>query len=134
MKRLIGFFICLNSTAMASTSGYDLKMDLSLDGKHVSSPSVIVKSGEMASIIQKTDKEEASNFIEVIASEGEIQNHKGILMKFKVGSISKSGERTVLSEPRILAKENELAKITVSNKEGGSEQLSLSVVVKRKNL
>lgn len=34
----------VGSSAFASTNGYDLKMDLSLNGKHVSSPRVIVKA------------------------------------------------------------------------------------------
>ncbi len=134
MKLAFVFFMFLSTAAMASTAGYDLKMDLSLNGKNVSSPRVVVKAGEMASITQTSEKGEASSFIEVVVSEGEIKNHKGILIKFKVGSISKTGERTVLSEPQILAKENEPAKVTVSNKEGGIEQISLSVVAKRKTL
>jgi len=70
--------MCLGTAAMASFAGYDLKMDLSLNGKHVSSSRIIVKSGEMGSITQKTEPSDTANFIEVIASEGEIQNHKGI--------------------------------------------------------
>lgn len=117
--------------AFASTNGYDLKMDLSMNGKHISSPRVIVKAGETATITQKTDTEES--FIEVVATEGEVQNHKGIVMKFTVGTISKNGQRTIVSKPQILAMENEKAEIIVGE-DGGKEQLSLSVVAKRKAL
>lgn len=120
-----------NSAFAATTNGYDLKMDLSLNGKHISSPRVIVKESETATITQKTDTEET--FIEVVAAEREIQNHKGILMKFTVGTISKDGQRTIISKPQILANENEKAQITVG-KSGGSVNLSLSVLAQRKSL
>lgn len=106
-------------------------MDLSLNGKHISSPRVIVKAGETATITQKTDTEES--FIEVVATEGEVQNHKGIIMNFTVGTIGKSGERTIISRPQILAKENEQAQITVGEN-GGIENLSLTVLATRKAL
>jgi type II secretory pathway component GspD/PulD (secretin) len=131
--KLLGIFLMIfgNSAFAATTNGYDLKMDLSLNGKHISSPRVIVKASETATITQKTDTEET--FIEVIAAEGEIQNHKGILMKFTVGTINKDGKRTIISKPQILAKENEKSQITVGES-GSSENLSLSVLAKRRAL
>lgn len=120
----------IGSSAFASTNGYDLKMDLSLNGKHISSPRVIVKAGETATITQKTDTEES--FIEVVATEGSIQNHKGILMNFVVGVIGKNGERTIKAKPQVLAKENEAAQITVGENNG--DEVSLSVVANRKSL
>lgn len=121
-------FIC--SSAFASTNGYDLKMDLSLNGKHVSSPRLIVKAGETASISQKTDTEES--FIEVVATEGSIQNHQGILMNFIVGVIDQNGQRVIKAKPQILANENEAAQITVGENNG--DEISLSVVATRKSL
>lgn len=130
MKMLVMVLAFVGSSAFAATNGYDLKMDLSLNGKHISSPRVIVKAGETATVTQKTDTEES--FIEVVATEGSIQNHKGILMNFVVGVIGKNGERTIKATPQVLAKENEPAQITVGEKNG--EEVSLSVVAKRKAL
>lgn len=130
MKLIAIVLAFMGSSAFASTNAYDLKMDLWMNGKHVSSPRIIVKAGEMGSISQKTDTEES--FIEVVATEGQFQNHKGIMMNFTVGYIGKNGERTVVSKPQILAKENEPALITVGEKDG--TELSLSVVAKRKSL
>lgn len=124
--------LLIGSSAFGSTKGYDLKMELSLNGKHISSPRIIVKEGETATVTQKTDSEES--FIEVVAIEGTVQNHNSIMMKFVVGTISKNGERTIVSKPQILARENEPAQITVSEKENGPVQLSLSVIAKRKAL
>lgn len=129
MKLLGLALIMVGSSAFGATNGYDLKMELSMNGKHVSSPRVIVKAGETATVTQKTDTEET--FIEVVATEGEIQNNKGILMKMVVGTISSDGQRTIVSRPQILAKENEQALIQVGDKDG---EMSLSVVAKRKSL
>lgn len=125
---LVLAFLC--SPAFASTVSYDLKMELSINGKPVSSPRLIVKSGEMGSISQTADTEES--FIEVIATEGQVQGHKGIMMNFTIGYIGKNSDRTIVSKPQILAKENEPALITVGEKDG--TELSVSVVAKRKFL
>lgn len=104
-------------------------MDLSLGGKHVASARMIVKAGEPGSITQNTGSQ--ARFIEVVASEGSIQNHQGILMKFAIGSIGKNGERTIAATPQILAKEGEPASLTQTDTNSGAEQLSLLVVVKK---
>lgn len=130
MKLLGLALIMVSGSAFAATAGYDLKMDLSMNGKLISSPRMIVKAGEMATINQKTESEES--FVEVVATEGEVQNNKGILMKFTVGYIGKNGERTVVAHPQILALENEKAQITVGEKKG--TELSLSVIAKRKSM
>ncbi|MFV8250539.1 hypothetical protein [Bdellovibrio bacteriovorus] len=128
--KLLGLALLMaSSSAFASTNGYDLKMHLSLNGKHISSPRIIVKAGETATITQKTNTEET--FIEVVATEGEIQNNKGILMNLVVGTIGRDGKRTVISKPQILTKENSPASIQVSGKDG---EVSLSVVAKRRTL
>lgn len=130
MKLLGLALIMVSSSAFAAITGYDLKMDLSINGKHISSPRLIVNTGEMGTIIQKTDTEET--FIQVVATESDVQNHKDIMMKFTVGYIGNNGERTIVSKPEILAKENEAALITVREKT--ETELSLSVVAKRKHL
>lgn len=128
--KLIGIIVLvLGGSAFAGGPGYDLKMDLSMNGKHVFSPRVIAKAGETATATHKTDTEET--FIEVIPTEGTIQNKKGILMQMTIGTINKAGQRTVLSKPRVLANENETATMTVENK---NSKISLSVLVQRKAL
>ncbi|MFP5518733.1 MAG: hypothetical protein ACLGGX_02425 [Bdellovibrionia bacterium] len=129
--RLVAILLAfLGSSAFAATNGYDLRMDLSLNGKHISSPRLIVKAGEKATINQKTDT--AESFIEVIATESSVQNHKGILMNFVIGIVSKNGERIIKATPQVLAKENEPAQVTVGQNIG--DEFSLSVVASRKSL
>ncbi|MFN7728293.1 MAG: hypothetical protein ACK5P7_03980 [Bdellovibrio sp.] len=130
MKLLGLALIMVGNSVFASTNGYDLKIDLSMNGKQVSTPRLILKAGEVGKINQSTDGEKS--FIEVVATEGQVQKHKGILMNFTVGHISKNGERTIVSKPQILAKENEPASITISEKDG--TEISLSVLAKRKSL
>jgi hypothetical protein len=119
----------MTSSAFASSNAYDLKMDLSLNGKHLSSPRVIVKEGEVATITQKTESEE--NFIEVTATENMVMHHRGIKMNFTVGTIAKDGKRIVASKPQVLVEENKPAQLMMN---GGSAQLSLSVVAQRKEM
>ncbi len=129
MKLLGLVLVLISSFSFAATNGYDLKMEFSMNGKHVSSPRVIVKAGEMATITQKTDTEET--FIEIIATEGEIQNNKGILMTAVIGTVSSDGTKTIISKPQILAKENKTALIQIGNKDS---EISLSIIAKRKTL
>jgi len=125
-------FILNFSYAYASTNSYDLKMALSLNGSPVSSPRLIVKEGETATYTEKTKAGE--NFIEVTATEGTVQNHRGIMMKFVVGTIDINGKKSVISEPQVLAKDNEPAQITIGKKGDSPPQISLSVIAKRKVL
>ena len=105
-------------------------MDLLVNGKRVSSPRVYVKEGEITRVDEASPR--SKSFIEVVASEGEIQNRKGILMNFTVGYFDKVGNRKIVSQPKILAKENEIASIEVNNL-NGKEKLKLSVLAQRKS-
>ena len=132
MKTLFLIAILLGTSALAREKGYDLKIKLAINGKLVSSPRMIVREGEKAIISQKTEREES--FIEVIATEGASQGHKGIMMNFKVGRISKNGQRIIISNPQVLVRENKTATFMVSDDKNEKEKLSLSVRAQRKNL
>ena len=123
--------IAKNNVHTAATSGYDLKMELSMNGKIISSPQILAKAGETATVTQKTDDQE--NFIEVTAIDGSILGNDGIMMTFVVGTIAKDGSRTILSKPQIFAEENKQSEIMLEQ-DGSNEMLSLSVVAKRKTL
>ena len=109
---------------------YDLRMELSLNGKPVSAPRVVVREGEPATITQ--GNAEGTTFVEVTAAEGSIQGRNGILMKFEVGTISPAGKRQVLATPRVLAREGEPARITQADTKTGAEMISLSVVARKR--
>ena len=131
MNGFIAFCLALvsGSSSFAAMRSYDLKMDLSMDGKHVSSPRVITEEGSVASITQQADGK--TYFIDVVASE---EGAKGAInMKFVVGTVSDSGERTVVAEPTISALEKEKAEISVRD-ETSPARVSLSVVATRSRL
>jgi C4-type Zn-finger protein len=131
LKLVLGLFL-VTSSAFAGANGYDLKFDLSLNGKHISSPRMYVLEGAVASIEQKNSTD--SSYIEVKATETMVSNKKRIKMNFTVGVVDKFGQKTVISKQNVIAKENELVKITLNENEDNSKHLALSVVAKRKSL
>lgn len=131
-KILLPAVVLSSSIAFAAKDGYELKVDLSINGKLVSSPMIRTVAGEKASITQKTDTEET--FIDVVATEGqgEIKGNKAILMKFIVGTIE-NGERKILAQPQIMTTENNKAEISIGHDEE-KDHLNLSVIAERKSL
>lgn len=128
-KILIVLSYLIGCAAFAS-NGYELNMELSMNGKKAFSPKITVMQGEPGIVTHDTSTKKT--FIEVVAKEGQIQSHKGILMNFVVGYIEQDGTRTILSKPEILAKEDQKAQISVGDKDG-KENISLSVVAKRRS-
>lgn len=116
--------------ALAKENAYDIKMEVALNGRVISSPRVVTKIGETATITEKNGFFE--NFFEVTATEGEIESRKGIRMKVVIGVVGADGRRNVISTPELLAYENEKAEIKVGGLQ--KEELSLSVLAKRVSL
>jgi type II secretory pathway component GspD/PulD (secretin) len=131
MKNLAMILFLIGANADCATNGYDLKIDLSLDGKHVSSPHMIVKAGESATATLKNGNKE--NFIEVVANEERSKDFDGILIQIAIGTIEENGKRTIISRPQILTKENEPVQISIGEK-NGAEEVALSVIAQRKEL
>ena len=121
----------IGSSALASSNAYELKMELSMNGKHVSSPRIITEEGKPASVIQDSDGKKM--FIDLIATENKTENKQAILMKFVIGTMSAAGEKKILYTPQIITLENKKAEIKIGD-QPGKEDLSLSVVAIRKTL
>lgn len=81
----------------------------------------------MGSISSRAETEETA--IDVVATEA--KENAGIMMKFKISHVGKSGQRKIVAEPTIIAHEGEPAKIEISQKAGATLELSLSVVAKK---
>ena len=131
------FFACALFTSSAfalshpgSTQkrGYDIKMQLFVNNKKIASPRVQVLEGTPGGIEQKTKQGTLS--IDLLATEGAIQGHQGILMNFIVSYVTNDGQKDVLSKPQILAQENSEAEISVAG--SNSESFKLKVLAKRK--
>ena len=130
MKLFTALFVFLFSTTlMAATNIYELKMNFSIDGKNISSTTIIVEDGKIGTVVQENKKEK--NFFEVVATEGEINGNKGILMNFKVGHILKDGSKKILFSPRLLSKNGQEASVTVGD-EKTKEEMTLKVTAKRR--
>jgi hypothetical protein len=129
MKNLAVIFCLFASSSLrAGTSAYELNLDISVRGKHVSSPRLTVKEGEIASITQSANGEKF--YLDVIATEVPGKSKNAILMKFVLGTISVAGDKKVIGTPQIISIENNKAEIS-SGDSSGNEELSLSVVAKR---
>lgn len=132
MGKLVAvIYFLAGASVFASTNGYDLKMELSINDKHISSPRIIAKEGETALVTQDSNGEKI--FVEVIATEKPTDNKKSILMRFVIGTISSTGEKKILSTPQMIALENERAEISVGN-QAKKVDLDLSIIATRKVL
>ena len=105
---------------------YDLKMELSINGKHISSPHTVVIEGEPATVTQ--DTKDGKFFLTVatmkVPNETKIKNpekKKALGFQFAVGKIGADGKETLLADlPSSLSKEK--------------PQQSRSVMIKQKKL
>lgn len=91
----------------AAVRKYDLNLAYSLEEGPESKGKIVVKEGHKATLRKD------AQFVEVTAEEGIINERKGILLSFNVGVMSEDGKKTILTQPKLLVKENEEAKITI---------------------
>ena len=84
---------------------------------------MVLKAGHKGSITEKLDS--GQEFIEVVASDGPVQNNKSILMKFVIGTIDERGKRTITATPEIIARNGE----TATYESASANQKSLSIKV-----
>ena len=120
--------LLLSTSVFASKKAYELNLDLSIDGKTVASPKLVVFAGSMGSVIQDTAS--GNSFFEVVVNEGEVQGNKGILMKFKVGHILEDGSRKIISRPTILSENGKEASITIGE-DGTAQKVIIKVTASR---
>jgi len=126
MKLIIALVFGLSSIALASEKAYDLKIELTMNGQKVSSPRLIVKSGETGSVTQEQGADKI--FMDVVAiPSAPVEGKPVVQMNFVVGKINADGSKTVLSTPKLLTHENSPAQIFQKD-QSGKDLLSLSVV------
>lgn len=105
--KLFFFLLALPLLASAANRKYDLNLAYSLEEGPESKGKIVVSEGRKA-VLRKD-----AQFVEVTAEEGIINERKGILLSFNVGVMGEDGKRTILTQPKLLVKENEEAKITI---------------------
>lgn len=112
--------------AIQAPKTYNLKMELSVNGKMVSAPIINVIEGEKALITQ--DDGAQKSFIEVMAKrEITRKGQAAIFMDFTVGQLMADGSKSIKASPKIYVAENNKAEIRVAGTD--SDTLDLSVIV-----
>jgi hypothetical protein len=116
--KILFLLLAFPMISSAAVRKYDLNLAYSLDEGPESKSKIIVQEGKKATMTK------AEQFVEVVAEEGVIADRKGILLSFNVGVVGEDGKRTILTQPKLLVKENEEAKITI-------DEFALSVTASR---
>jgi hypothetical protein len=111
------FLTCFFSAA--SVQRYDLKLSYAVNEGVPIDGKIMVKEKQTA-ILQGKE-----HFLEIVAQEGKIMNRSGILLSFNVMEVRTDGKRSVLTQPKLLVKENELSEITI-------DDVTLKVTASRK--
>jgi len=120
---LILFIFSFSTFAVQS---YKLDMNLLIDNKSVSKPKIIVQEGEKGTITQNDSATNTTTEISVVASQGEMQGRKGILLKMEVG-YNKNNVQKIVSRPQILVSEGQEALVEVVGNEG-NKKMSLKII------
>jgi hypothetical protein len=120
--RLVAMAMMLMAAAccLASETAYELSLDVSIDGKHIASPSVVVRNGVKSTI------DLDGRFIDVLARED--REDKRIVMSFWIGELDK-GVRKILATPSAvtLAGRRVVLKVMLDDPGSGMQQITLAV-------
>lgn len=121
------FFFSVSSVLAAAKPVYKLALDLTLNGKHMTSQGVMATNLQKSEIQQKSENGTES-FIEV-TPQALVDEPGKVHLKFSIGLIVK-GERRILSMPEMIVSEGKQATITIGE-DDGPESLTLSVLAHR---
>ncbi|MCC6278110.1 MAG: hypothetical protein IT289_09365 [Oligoflexia bacterium] len=126
MKFITAFICMLSIPVLGSQKAYDLSLALYLNGEQITSPHLILKEGQTAFLSIKDNKTKDETFLQVSAQEKD----KGIFVMSKIGKM-KHGKMEIISEPQIVALENEKAEIETSETNPKRQSVRLSVLVRK---
>lgn len=133
MNKTLTAFVALLSLACISAFGsvprqYMVDMKLSLDGKLVSSPRVVINEGKKAEISDQNTKDGTGTFMEVTVQRVPSEDDDQALLQMVVGRYVK-GKKEILGSPQIMALENEEAAMEIG--EGDNQLYKVSAKVSR---
>lgn len=116
-----------------SVYGYEMAIDLKMNGKHMGSPTLSAMDGGTVTITEETKN--GTYFLEATPTEStSTNNERSVHMKFVVGTIDAKGKKTILSTPQINTLENLKAEVGVGHNPNKPDLLTLSVIAKRKKM
>jgi hypothetical protein len=111
--------LALSFSAFARNT-YDVNVDISVGGRKIASPAVIVKEGEQVTLVQD------NQVIQLDLEEVKMQGLTGIKMGFKVNYMDSTGYKSK-STGSVFVIENQRARFTTGE---GDDMLEVSVVAK----
>lgn len=113
---------------MAKTQKFDLKVNLTVNGKKIASPKLIVTEGKKGMIAWQNEGEKESHFIEVIAKNDNDFGLDVIFLDLKLGH--GESKKEIETEPEMLVKNNTPGTITIIDGQS-QETMKLEVTAKR---
>lgn len=125
MFRTVWLFFAFSSPAFAITpTAYEIHLSLEVNGKKIFTPHVAVQSEKTVSVKNN------EYFMDITPTEQITNNRKAVLLHFVVGKM-RGTRKEILSQPKILALENQKAEISVFEPYGKKDALSISAVAAR---
>ena len=128
-KVIFMIFTMVGAMAFAAPQNYQIEMELIVDGRTVSKPTVVIQEGTKGTVTTNNANGEET-FLEVTAKEGSITGVNGILMEMQVGFKDRAGKRRVAAKPRLLSKSGGKAQIIMNDKETGKDVVIKAVATR----
>ena len=116
------------TSAFAGNRAIELSVDLSLNGKHIMSPTILTKDGEKNTVTSGHGADRT--YMEVIATEKTLNNKKAVHMNFVVGTFTASGRKTVLASSTLITRDNNRGEIQTTEKDGETVVISAKPTMK----
>lgn len=126
--RLILAIILLTQSAWAAPKIYDLAFSINVDGKLIANPHLILEEGKKGTIFQNSKDE--NYFIDVIATDGQIDVEKGVMLDFATGVMGSKGDRKILARGKMLAHDEPVTVLAPQLK--NTEDFEITIQARRK--
>lgn len=114
-KWILCSLLIVSPFASTGTLKYKIHLDFSVHNEPMRSADLLTHLGETASLVERTSKGERT--FQIVASESTFNGESLIHIKMKIESIDLGGHRTLLAEPEILTREDQLAEVSIGSLE-----------------
>ena len=117
---VLGFLLSVHVKAAGS---YQLKLDVTVDGKAMQSSVLTVGTGDINTISQQEGK--VKRFVDVTLTEvkGKAQQ---VSLNFVVGNIGANGKREIIATPQMTVELGKTAQMSSGTNKGGAAQVALT--------
>lgn len=131
MNLRMSFIVVLalfSATALAKTQKFDLKVNLTVNGKKIASPKLIINEGQRGIISWQNEGDKEAYFIDVIAKNDKDFGPDVIFLDLKLGH--GESKKEIETEPEMLVKNNMPGHLTIIDGQS-KEEMQLEVTAKR---